>query len=101
MFVKQEQWTEAQAKALPPGEHDYFDRKSGLLFNDPNKLLDALAKAASAFANSGGGHLLLGVDDAAEECPAQKGGASDDYADRQLLACVHVFLHVRSHVPLL
>ena len=57
MFVKKEQWTEEEVLALPAGEHDYFERKSGLLFDDPagrNKLYDALAKAASAFANSGG-----------------------------------------------
>jgi hypothetical protein len=64
MFTKREVWTEAQVKALPPGEHDYFDRKSGLLFGDTNELLNAIAKAASAFANSGGGHLVLGVTDA-------------------------------------
>src|SRR3974390_3860089 len=66
MFVKKEQWTEEEVLALPAGEHDYFERKSGLLFDDPagpNKLYDALAKAASAFANSGGGHLVLRVAD--------------------------------------
>jgi Putative DNA-binding domain len=65
-FVKREQWTEDQVKGLPPGEHDYFERKSGVLFDDRterNNLYDTLAKAASAFANSGGGHLVLGVTD--------------------------------------
>lgn len=62
-FVKRDKWTEADVGALPAGEHDYFDRKSGLLFNDPDKLLGALAKALSAFANSGGGHIILGVKD--------------------------------------
>lgn len=47
---------------LPPGEHDYFDRKSGALLRDPDFRKD-LAKAISAFANSGGGHLVLGVKD--------------------------------------
>jgi hypothetical protein len=67
-FVKRENWTEAQLAELPTGEHDYFDRKSGKLFDvsDRNALLDTLAKAASAFANSGGGHLILGVTDAGE-----------------------------------
>jgi len=62
-FVKHERWTEAEIDALPPGEHDYFDRKSGLLFNQGDDLFGALAKALSAFANSGGGHLILGVTD--------------------------------------
>jgi hypothetical protein len=66
-FAKREQWTEEQVKDLPSGEHDYFERKSGLLFNDAadrNNLFDTLGKAGSAFANSGGGHLVLGVTDA-------------------------------------
>jgi hypothetical protein len=62
-FAKRERWTEADIDALPAGEHDYFDRKSGQLADDPSKLIEALAKALSAFANSGGGSLLLGVKD--------------------------------------
>lgn len=67
-FVKRESWTEEQITELPTGEHDYFERKSGKLFDvsDRNSLLDTLAKAASAFANSGGGHLIVGVTDAGE-----------------------------------
>src|SRR4051794_2334839 len=30
---KREHWTEADMAALPAGEHDYFDRKSGRLFD--------------------------------------------------------------------
>jgi len=66
MFVKREQWTEQEVQALPAGEHDYFDRKSGMLFDDPTtraNLYDVLAKAVCAFANTGGGHLVLGVTD--------------------------------------
>jgi hypothetical protein len=65
-FVKREQWTEEEILGLPAGEHDYFERKGGQLFDDPadrNNLYDVLAKAACAFANSGGGHLVLGVRD--------------------------------------
>jgi len=62
-LVKRERWTEADIYALPNGEHDYFDRKSGKLLSDRDHFLGTLAKAASAFANSGGGHLLLGVGD--------------------------------------
>jgi hypothetical protein len=61
--VKRERWTEQDLDALPSGEHDYFERKSGALFQDNQQLLGALAKAVSAFANSGGGHLLLGLRD--------------------------------------
>ena len=65
-FVKRERWTEEEIIGLPSGEHDYFDRKSGQLFDkasDRNNLYDVLAKASCAFANSGGGHLVLGVKD--------------------------------------
>jgi hypothetical protein len=64
-FVKRLEWTEDQIASLPAGEHDYFERKSGALFDaaDRNPLYDTLAKAASAFSNSGGGHLVLGVRD--------------------------------------
>lgn len=68
-FVKRENWTEEQVTELPTGEHDYFERKSGKLFDDVsdrNDLLDTLAKGSSAFVNSGGGHFILGVTDAGE-----------------------------------
>lgn len=60
--IKKDLWTEDMILALPAGEHDFFDRKSGLLFKDSDFRRD-LAKALSAFANSGGGHVLLGVRD--------------------------------------
>jgi hypothetical protein len=52
-----EQWNEQEVQALPAGEHNYFDRKSGLLFDDLTaraNLYDTLSKAVSAFANTGG-----------------------------------------------
>jgi hypothetical protein len=55
-------WSEDEAAALPMGEHDYFERKSGALLAKEN-YRDSLGKAVSAFANSGGGHLVLGVRD--------------------------------------
>jgi hypothetical protein len=61
-IVMKERWTEADIAALPSGEHDYFDRKSGALLNDPDFRKD-MGKAISAFANSGGGHLILGAKD--------------------------------------
>jgi hypothetical protein len=60
--VMKERWTEAEVAALPTGEHDYFDRKSGALLSSPDFRKD-MGKALSAFANSGGGHLVLGVQD--------------------------------------
>lgn len=61
-FTKKERWTEDEVRGLPAGEHDYFERKAGALVTaGGNDLLEALAKAASAFSNSGGGHLILGV----------------------------------------
>jgi hypothetical protein len=61
-FVKREKWREAEIDTLPQGEHDYFERKSGQLFDDMGELLSKLAKTISAMANSGGGHIILGVD---------------------------------------
>lgn len=55
-------WKEKEVNSLPEGEHDFFERKSGVLFEKPH-FRDSLSKAISAFANSGGGHLLLGVKD--------------------------------------
>lgn len=57
-------WTEADVLGLASEEPDKFDRKSGsLLLGDMNEFFDALAKAASAFSNSGGGSLVLGAED--------------------------------------
>lgn len=63
MSIKRTNWNEADIDALPLGEHDLFERKSGLVFNNTGELLGKLAKTVSALANSGGGHILLGVDD--------------------------------------
>jgi hypothetical protein len=60
--VKRERWTEDEVSSFPD-EHDFFDRKSGRLLSDKNGFNLAVGKALSAFANSGGGHLLLGVRD--------------------------------------
>ncbi len=60
-MIKNE-WTLAEINALPTGEHDFFDRKSGRLLADPQFRHD-LAKAFSGIANSGGGHIILGVAD--------------------------------------
>jgi hypothetical protein len=36
--VKRENWTEGNVLALPSGEHDYFDRKSGRLLIKRSRL---------------------------------------------------------------
>jgi hypothetical protein len=59
-----EGWTEADVLGLASEEPDKFDRKSGLLLQkNADDLFNALGKAISAFANSGGGALVLGVED--------------------------------------
>src|ERR1043165_6738328 len=60
-MLKKEIWRESDLAALPEGEQDYFERKSGQLF-ESSDWRDNLAKAVSAFANSGGGHLIIGVE---------------------------------------
>jgi Putative DNA-binding domain len=62
-LVKREKWTESELDDLPAEEPDNFDRKAGKLFDDKDAFLTSVAKALSAFANSGGGSLILGVQD--------------------------------------
>lgn len=61
--MKKERWTELEVLDLPSGELEYFERKSGALFSNEGHLRNTLGKALSAFANSGGGNIVLGVDD--------------------------------------
>ena len=76
--VKRESWTEADLGNLPEFEPDVFDRKSGQLFNDRSNFLNSVAKALSAFANSGGGSLILGVanDGTPDGLPPREGKTS-------------------------
>lgn len=62
MDIKKDRWTENEVLALPSGEPDRFDRKSGMLLFESD-FEEKFAKALSAFSNSGGGHLILGVKD--------------------------------------
>lgn len=62
-FMRKERWLELDVLNLPSGELEFFERKSGALFSDEGNLRRTLGKALSAFANSGGGHIVLGVDD--------------------------------------
>jgi schlafen family protein len=57
-----ERWTEAEVLALPAGEHNYFERKRGA-FLTKGDWRDSLSKVLSAFANFGGGHIVIGVHD--------------------------------------
>lgn len=58
--MKRESWNEEDLARLPAEEPDNFDRKSGTLFKDTERFLTAVAKAISAFANSGAARSLLG-----------------------------------------
>jgi hypothetical protein len=59
-----EEWKELDVLALATEEPDTFDRKSGLIFQkSQDDFFNGLAKAVSAFANSGGGALIIGVED--------------------------------------
>ena len=62
-MVKRERWTEDDIDALSPEEPAAFDRKSGMLLDDQNKFRNSVAKELSAFANTGGGSLIIGVAD--------------------------------------
>ncbi|RWO03796.1 MAG: ATP-binding protein [Mesorhizobium sp.] len=78
-MVKRESWSEQDILDLPPEESDDFDRKGGRLFDEvEDKVLTTIAKALSAFANSGGGSLVLGVKDdgSIDGIPAMKGRAT-------------------------
>lgn len=56
----EDRWTESRLISLPADEQDYFERKSGASLKDSD-WHEKLAKAISAFANSGGGQLIIGV----------------------------------------
>src|SRR5438067_336555 len=60
LIMKKEFWREADVLELPAGEQDYFERKSGAILTETD-WRDEIAKGISAFANAGGGHLILDV----------------------------------------
>jgi hypothetical protein len=62
-MVKRIQWTEEDVLALGPDEQDIFERKAGQLLDKLDGFENTLAKALSAFANSGGGSIVLGMAD--------------------------------------
>lgn len=62
-------WDEAYILNLPQGEHDWLEFKSSKLLDfslpnvNANSVLDELSKQISAFANSGGGTIVYGIQD--------------------------------------
>ena len=62
-------WSEARLLDLEPTEHDYQEFKSTPYIYDASRggiradFLDNLSKQLSAFANGGGGHIFIGIDD--------------------------------------
>lgn len=48
---------------IPKEEDEYYEFKSGRLANDLDLLQRKIYKAVSGFANSGGGYLIIGIDD--------------------------------------
>ena len=62
--LMRDEWTESDVLALATEESDTFDRKSGrIIEKSQDEFFNGLAKAVSAFANSGGGSLIIGVED--------------------------------------
>lgn len=61
------EWDEAYILSLPIGEFDWYEAKSskGLDLTIPgvkeNDVLENLARAVSAFSNSGGGQIVYGL----------------------------------------
>jgi len=98
--LKREQWTESEVAALPRGEHDIFERKSGRLLDD-QEFRAKMAKAMSAMANSGGGHIVVGVEDdgAFTGVPPTRGRTSTrEWLEQTLPGLVAFPLHgVRLH----
>ncbi|MCA8925023.1 MAG: ATP-binding protein [Planctomycetes bacterium] len=67
--MNEPRWDEARLLELEKTEHDFQEFKSSPYIYDPARggiradFLDQLSKQLSAFANGGGGHILIGVDD--------------------------------------
>lgn len=59
--MKRDKWTIDDLPSPATPEDDRFDRKQ--FSSDEQELKASLAKALSAFANSGGGHIFLGISD--------------------------------------
>lgn len=63
-LTKRDRWTEDDLATLSDEEQDNFERKAGRLFDSGrDAFLNTIAKAVSAFSNSGGGHIVIGAAD--------------------------------------
>jgi hypothetical protein len=61
-------WDEEYLRSLPPGEYSWLEVKSRRAIDftagaDPQRARNSLSKHVSAFANSGGGQIVLGMTD--------------------------------------
>ncbi len=67
MSQSPQRWDEAALRRLDPTEHDFQEFKgTGFLIRDGSVRSDFgidLSRQISAFSNSGGGHLFIGIDD--------------------------------------
>lgn len=76
------QWTEEDLRALPLGEFDWLEAKGRKALDltvtgvNEKHVRENLSKAVSAFANSGGGVLVLGVQDPKDGWKVDDGGVS-------------------------
>jgi predicted HTH transcriptional regulator len=58
-------WNESSLSGIPKRETDQYEYKSSLIRNDKKfseKLKEDICTAASAFWNTGGGFLIVGID---------------------------------------
>jgi hypothetical protein len=69
MLTPKDGWKEDDVLSLPLDENDAFERKGARLLDltlpgtNENEVRNELAKQLSAFANTGGGHIIYGIDD--------------------------------------
>src|SRR5688572_30608268 len=64
-----ESWTEDELQQIPESETDEYEYKSSLIRESHNyrsELSNKITKTASSFWNTGGGILIVGVDDKGE-----------------------------------
>jgi hypothetical protein len=100
-LFKRERWTESDVLALPAGEHDYFERKGGAFLTGTG-YRDGLGKALSAIANSGGGHLIIGVaDDGQLEGvePMHGNTSTRDWLEQVVPGCLSRHSLISEYIP--
>jgi hypothetical protein len=86
MFTPASEWKEDDVLSLPQDENDTFERKGARLLDltlpqvKEGDVLSELAKQLSAFANTGGGQIVYGLDD---NCMVDNGGVARLVKGRQ------------------